>query len=637
MRVLITGANGLVGGIAVAALSKRHDVRSLRGPSVSSYDVTDLASIRAVFRDVDVVIHCAGYQGDDWDRNVAVNLSGTRNVLEAAREAAVPRVVVISSGAVQAGAERREPIRGMLAGEPVPFPRPQLGADDPVEPLSAYAVSKVGAEAVGRMYADAHGMTVVVVRLGRVLADDTPDAARAAANYCSHRDLARLLERCVDATLSERFVVVYGLSANQTRFRDLDGARALLGYEPHDGTPGWPLPDGWRPSSAPVTPPEPRPIVGRRRRVLVVLTRYPQRSETYIKTEIEALRRGYDVRVATLGLPNRPYDDPHGFTVAERRPEPDDPLARRFRAAAWGDDRSDKAWYEVDTIAPFGRHLLEVAEEFRPDVVHCHYLHNAPLAAYLAVHLGVGFTIRAHSYCLHGPRYRTVRGGVLEPSPSARNMAAFVAMDECRGVLSFPHTIPLLVAAGLPERKLVPCYPVVNLALFEGHRAQGDDVMNTGPALPQKGMKRLIDLARLMPERRFDLYAIGHEIEHLRDHARATGSQCVVHDDVPHEEMPAIYARHGWCVYTADPNTANCGWPITILEAQAVGLGVCAPNVHPGAAAQLGGGGFTYSCISELPAILRQPYPDELRELGFQNVRRADVRTHLHQLTDLWE
>jgi hypothetical protein len=49
-------------------------------------------------------------------------------------------------------------------------------------------------------------------------------------------------------------------------------------------------------------------------RVLYVLHEFPQISQTYIKTELEALQHDYDIRVLTRNAAHDPYRDHYPFT-----------------------------------------------------------------------------------------------------------------------------------------------------------------------------------------------------------------------------------------------------------------------------------------------------------------------------------
>src|SRR4051812_40500320 len=60
--------------------------------------VTDPAVMAAASAGVDAVIHLGGLSREaGWEQTVEVNIGGTRTVLEAARSAGVPRVILASS------------------------------------------------------------------------------------------------------------------------------------------------------------------------------------------------------------------------------------------------------------------------------------------------------------------------------------------------------------------------------------------------------------------------------------------------------------------------------------------------------------------------------------------------------------
>jgi nucleoside-diphosphate-sugar epimerase len=107
-------------------------------------------------------------------------------------------------------------------------------ADMPARPDGPYAVSKIFGEALGQYYAEAHGMEVVVVRLGTVGRDDRPGHdARSFISWLSHRDLAHLTERGLDAP-GVKYEVVFGASDNTWKIYDTLRARTVLGYAPRD-------------------------------------------------------------------------------------------------------------------------------------------------------------------------------------------------------------------------------------------------------------------------------------------------------------------------------------------------------------------------------------------------------------------
>lgn len=112
-RVLVTGATGFLGGtLALRLATEGADVRALartaskadflRGvPNVEIVpgDVTNRDSLRKAVEGCAVVFHCAA-AFTDWRTQQAVNADGTRNVAEIAADAAVERLVHVSTIAV---------------------------------------------------------------------------------------------------------------------------------------------------------------------------------------------------------------------------------------------------------------------------------------------------------------------------------------------------------------------------------------------------------------------------------------------------------------------------------------------------------------------------------------------------------
>jgi nucleoside-diphosphate-sugar epimerase len=242
LRVLVTGMSGLIGGAVRKRLEARYALsalnrRPLEGVPCHQADIADPDAIRPAFRDIDVVVHLAAIAqgGAPWNEILARNIVGTYNVFEAARQAGVKRVVYASSGATVSNYEREPPLDSLVAGrydEVSAWPR--LTHDTPVRPSGLYGCSKVWGEALARHFSDAHGMSMICLRIGAVNREDRPTAPRQFSVWCSQRDVAQMVERAVAAPEHVRFDIVYVVSDNKWSYRDLDHARAVLGYEPQD-------------------------------------------------------------------------------------------------------------------------------------------------------------------------------------------------------------------------------------------------------------------------------------------------------------------------------------------------------------------------------------------------------------------
>jgi 2-alkyl-3-oxoalkanoate reductase len=158
MRVLVTGASGMLGGAVARSLAQRGDdvVLMQRRPSGLDLpellvDLRDPDSVQSALRGMDGVIHLAAKVNvvGPWADYLAVNVDGTRTLLEAARNAGVGRFVQVSSPSVaHAG-------RSLVAAP--------AGPADPTCARGSYSRSKALAEQLA-LAAHGPGFAVIAVR-----------------------------------------------------------------------------------------------------------------------------------------------------------------------------------------------------------------------------------------------------------------------------------------------------------------------------------------------------------------------------------------------------------------------------------------------------------------------------------------
>ncbi|TMJ51884.1 MAG: NAD(P)-dependent oxidoreductase [Alphaproteobacteria bacterium] len=224
-RVLITGAAGRIGRTLRAGLGKRYRLLRLldlaplgaaaAGEEVVHADIGDLAAMEAALEGIDCVVHLAGVPEEDvWEKILPANIVGTYNVFEAARRRGTRRIVFASTNHVVGFHPRDRRL------DEIVMPRPD----------TRYGASKAFGEALGRLYADKHGISVACLRIGSLQVK--PQDERQLATWISPRDTVELVRCCIEAP-DYHFLIVYGVSNNRDR-RWFDRASRLLGYAPQD-------------------------------------------------------------------------------------------------------------------------------------------------------------------------------------------------------------------------------------------------------------------------------------------------------------------------------------------------------------------------------------------------------------------
>jgi nucleoside-diphosphate-sugar epimerase len=167
VKVLVTGATGFTGAHLATTLARRGDhVRALvrprsldrfqrsplaaQGIIAHSGDLTDAAAVARAAEGVEIVYHIAATYREAGQRDEAyraVNVAGTKNVLEAAARGGARRVVHCSTGGVH----------GHVA-------HPPADEEAPFNPGDVYQETKLEAERLAVEYGRTHPLEVVVAR-----------------------------------------------------------------------------------------------------------------------------------------------------------------------------------------------------------------------------------------------------------------------------------------------------------------------------------------------------------------------------------------------------------------------------------------------------------------------------------------
>lgn len=256
-RVLVTGSDGLIGGLLIDAwrASGTYEPVGLSrkpGPYADVVaDVTDLEAVAAACEGIDAVVHLAASSAveSSWDAVLNSNLIGTYTVFEAASRAGVGQIVFASSNhAVGTYETENVPELWDLDDDRT------WDHESEIRPDSLYGVSKVYGEAIARYYVDHHGMRASCLRIGGVRSPEDPShpvnlwkperdgeenirqqRRRMRAVWLSERDCVQLIERSLET--DRDWVLVYGISDNPRKIWDIEHAREVLGYAPQDRAP----------------------------------------------------------------------------------------------------------------------------------------------------------------------------------------------------------------------------------------------------------------------------------------------------------------------------------------------------------------------------------------------------------------
>jgi UDP-glucose 4-epimerase len=207
MKIVITGGAGFIGSNLAEELAKNHEVVIIddlstgRVENVEDLDlelvrgsITDPDMLKENFRGVDYVFHQAALPSvqrsiEDPVRANEVNICGTLNVLVAARDADVKKVIYASSSSVY--------------GDMPELPKRE---DMKPDPKSPYAVAKLAGEYYCRVFNEIYGLKTVALRYFNVYGPRQDPSS----------DYAAVIPKFANRVMAGKAPIIYG-DGEQTR------------------------------------------------------------------------------------------------------------------------------------------------------------------------------------------------------------------------------------------------------------------------------------------------------------------------------------------------------------------------------------------------------------------------------------
>lgn len=211
MKVVVTGGCGFIGSNIAEELIKKHyvvviddlstgrieNIQSLQDKENFEFvrgNITDLDLLKQIFEDVDCIFHQAAIPSvqrsveNPLDTNEA-NIKGTLNVLIAARDCGVKKVIYASSSSVY--------------GDTPELPKKENMKPNPQSP---YAVSKLTGEYYCEVFSEIYGIKTVCLRYFNVYGPRQNPASEYAA----------VIPRFINRVLNNKPPIIFG-DGNQTR------------------------------------------------------------------------------------------------------------------------------------------------------------------------------------------------------------------------------------------------------------------------------------------------------------------------------------------------------------------------------------------------------------------------------------
>lgn len=219
MKVLITGAQGVIASIIIEVLSDRYDflqvdVKDGASSECIKLDVAEeYDRLKFVSNGVEAIIHLAWDFTEDFPNYniVPSNKKAVENIYRVAKDLGVPKVIMASS---------------VHADDYQDYKGPLLATSKTAVPDTPYGASKLYIEALSRMYAVKHNIDVTVIRFGGVNLDDTvryEEDPFYDKVLLFKEDCVNLIEKCLNKkNVQGSYCCLYAVSNNPGKLHSTD-------------------------------------------------------------------------------------------------------------------------------------------------------------------------------------------------------------------------------------------------------------------------------------------------------------------------------------------------------------------------------------------------------------------------------
>ena len=278
---------------------------------------------------------------------------------------------------------------------------------------------------------------------------------------------------------------------------------------------------------------------------------------------------------------------------------------------------------------------LQNIREFKPDIIHSHYLDTFELCVKLSETLKIPFTIKSHSFDILAEDFSLPKRYVKQINDN----------KYCLKIIIFPEFLERLVSFGINRNKLLAMYPTIDVNQFLNLNIEnGSHIMSGGAFLPKKNIKGFILLSKkikeLFPEKCISYYSVMENKSYYDEiiSFNSLHGNPVKFITVEPENMPLEYKKHQWLIYTACPKLKTVGNPLMVAEAQASGVGVIMYCLRETLKDYVTDNGYLYENDDEVLEIISCDFSDKKRKKAIEIAKnRYDIKDRIEDLKSCWK